>query len=82
MKYKNIIDRELHLMVRDGLRHTLQMTQVYKKNYASVYVTIVRTCLRYYAMKVKNNRRMQWAARIGGVCLADIVNEEFEKIKF
>lgn len=82
MNYKNLIDRELHIMVRDGLHHTLRMTRVYEKNYASVYVTIARTCLRHYAIKVKNNRRMQWAARIGRVSLNDIVNEEFEKIKF
>ncbi len=82
MNYKNLIDRELHIMVRDGLHHTLRMTRIYEKDYASVYIPIVRTCLRYYATKVKNNRRMKWAARLGGVCLADIVNEEFEKIKF
>jgi hypothetical protein len=58
------------------------MTRIYEKDYASVYIPIVRTRLRYYATKVKNNRRMKWAARLGGVCLADIVNEEFEKIKF
>jgi len=82
MSYKNRIDRELHLMVREGLRHTLRMTRVYEKDYATVYVTIARTCLRHYAIKVKNNRRMQLAAWLGRVSLNDIVNDEFEKIKF
>ena len=70
----------MHLMVRDGFSHTLFMTRVYKKDYESVYVPIVRTCMRYYAMKVKNNRRMKWAARLGGVSLDSIVNDEFERI--
>ena len=80
MKYKNFIDRELHLMVDDGMRQVLRMCREYEVLGDSAYVAVVRTCMRYYAVKVKRHRRMRMAAFVGGVSLDDIVNEEFERI--
>lgn len=80
MKYKNLIDRELHLMVEDGLRHVLKMCRKYEELSDGAYVAVVRNCMRYYAVKVKRNRWMKLAAFVGGVSLDDLVNEEFERV--
>ena len=80
MKFRNCIDRELHLMVSDGMRHVLRMCRDYETLEDGAYVAIVRTSMRYYATKVKRSRRMRVAAFVGGVSLDDIVNEEFERV--
>ena len=80
MKHKNLIDRELRIMLEDGLRHVLKMCRKYEELSDGAYVAVVRNCMRYYAVKVKRNRWMKLAAFVGGVSLDDLVNEEFERV--
>ena len=80
MKHKNLIDRELRIMLEDGLRHVLKMCRKYEELSDGAYVAVVRNCMRYYAVKVKRTRLMKLAALVCGVSLDDLVDEECERI--